>query len=65
MIHVWTTDDPAIADELFERAIDIRDAFGVSLEVACQRAELERDALDEMDAPSDWDAGNVTFDPYV
>lgn len=20
---------------------------------------------DEMDAPSDWDAGNVCFDPYV
>lgn len=20
---------------------------------------------DEMDAPSDWDAGTVTFDPYV
>ena len=20
---------------------------------------------DEMDAPSDWDAGTITFDPYV
>lgn len=21
--------------------------------------------VDEMDAPSDWDAGTITFDPYV
>jgi hypothetical protein len=23
------------------------------------------DPIDEMDAPSDWDAGTINFDPYV
>ena len=26
---------------------------------------LEAAIEDEMDAPADWDAGSVTFDPYV
>jgi hypothetical protein len=39
------------------------------------RLEAERQSIDdaliaathadEMDAPSDWDAGTITFDPYV
>jgi hypothetical protein len=24
-----------------------------------------RETVDEMDAPADWDAGTVTFDPYI
>jgi len=34
---------------------------------AIEALEAALDAVveDEMDAPSDWDAGTITFDPYV
>lgn len=40
----------------------IRETTGVAWEHACIVAERQRD---EMDAPKDWDAGTITFDPYV
>jgi hypothetical protein len=27
--------------------------------------EVREEMRDEMDAPSDWDAGTINFDPYV
>jgi hypothetical protein len=45
-------------------AEQIRETTGMAWEHACLAAERQRDA-DEMDAPSDWDAGTINFDPYV